>query len=448
MPYTAPTLAEARTALASRLNDPEMVRWVEAELTADLYEAVRTWNAWTEYYRDRASFLTTMIVPFYDLPTVLPTLRGYAVTTWDLVADIQYALLEPAAPGGTWTGTDQFTLEQICSAIQGCRDQFLRETGSVLTRTQTAYASPAANGRIALDEAVLMVRRAAWQPTATMWSQPLQRTDEWAATNYQPLWQTSPYPPNAYSVSATPPLELQLMPAAQGSGTLDLVAVHKGATVDPLVESLLGIPDDYAWVVKYGALAELLQGDGLALDPGRSQYCEQRWAQGIQAARAAAVVLAAQVNGIPVRIGSLAEADAYSITWQLVAGVPHTVLLTGQNLVACYPPPGATGGPWTITLDVVRNAPLPVDPTDVFQISADVYDSILDLAQHIALFKEGVGQIQIAQALLDRAASAAGITLTLAQASQPDRTAALGQQEQDRRASAEQRSALPIGVEG
>ncbi len=435
MAYTVPTLTEAQDALASRLNDQLFVRWTAAECATYLREALRTWNAWTQFYRSSESFTTTMIQAFYDLPTVLPTTRPYTVTNWDLVADLQYTLLEPVAPGGTWTGTDQFTLEQLSNAIQRRRDQFLRETGAVITQQTVAFPAPPASGRIALDESILNVRRAAWRPTATTLLNPLLRTDEWATTNFRPGWLVSPRAPYAYSTTVTPPLTLQLIPPTTLAGTLDLVSVNKGAAIDPLVETPLGIPDDWSWVVKYGALADLLQGDGLALDPGRAQYCELRWEQGIRQATTAAVVLAARINDQPIPIGSLNDADQFSPLWQLVAGTPRRLLTSGQSLVALWPPPGATGGPWTIALDVVANMPIPVAPTDVLQVSADIYDTILDIAQHTALAKEGPGQLQIATALLERAARAAGVDLALQQASQPSREPVLQQTRADEHSS-------------
>jgi hypothetical protein len=452
MPYTAPTLATAITALASRLHDPAHVHWLEAELSAYIREALRTWNAWTAHWRDQGAFDTVIAQPFYDLPTELPTLRGYTLTNWALVSDIQYALMEPAAPGGTWTGTDQFTLEQISGAIQASRDQFLTETGAVLTRSVTTYAAPPASGRIALDESVVSVRRAAWRPTATALLRPLMRTDEWAGTHYQVSWGTSTQPPSAYSVSVTPPLELQLMPKPAAGGDLDLVAIQMGATIDPLVETALGIPDDFAWVVKYGALAELLSNDGLAYDPLRAAYCQQRWEAGIDMARSAAVVLNVQIGTeaggtLPVTTSGLSAADTYSPLWQLLTGVPRLVLLAGQNLMAMAAPPGG-GGPYTVTCDVVRNAPVPTDPTDILQVSQDLYESVLNIAQHLALFKQGVGELELATSLLERAAKDAGIDLQLQQAAQPDRTGAFGQQQADRRSWAEQRTPIPVPVEG
>lgn len=432
MPFTQPTLAQAQADLASRLNDPAFIHWTAAEGARYLTEALRTWNALTAHFRAQAAFTTTLNQPFYNLPTVLPTLRAQTVTNWDLVLDIQYALLEPPS-ANVWTGSEQFNLAQVSNAIQRRRDQFLRETGAVVTRSETAYATPS-GGRVALDEAVLQVRRAAWRPDATMLLLPLLRTDEWATNHYRPTWTTATSVPQSYSVTVTPPLTLQIVSPPDGGGTLDIVSVNAGAALVSAVSSSLEVPNDWAWVIKWGALADLLLGDGLALDVPRGTYCEQRWTQGLDLAKRAAVVLAARINGSPCVLGSLSDADTYSPTWQLLGGTPRSLLLSGQTLIASYPPPGATGGPWTILLDVVQNAPVPVNPSDVLQVSQDVYDAILDCAQHLALFKEGPGENEMAAGLLERFGRAAGVDLGLQQAQQPARAPLFGQSREDEEA--------------
>jgi hypothetical protein len=445
VPYTQPTLADAKIALASRLNDQSQVRWTNAQLAVLLTEAIRTWSAWTQHWRDQGSFTVDQPapdpVPFYDLPTELPALRGQTVTNWDLVTDLQYALLEPVAPGGTWTGSDQFDLDQLSTAIQRRRDQFLRETGAVVTRTVTAMTSPA-SGRLSLDESVLIVRRAAWRPTASQFLLPLRRTDEWAGNHFMPAWPSSTLAPFAYSTTVTPPITLQMIPPGAGTGSLDLVSINAGAVVDPLVAAPLGVPDDWAWVIKYGALADLLQGDGLALDPGRAAYCEARWQQGLDQCSRASVVLAARLDDTPITVNALTDADQYWPTWQLVANPIEQLLLSGQTLLACAPPP-ATNLP-VVTLDLVVNAPIPANDGAIIQISQDVYDSILDIAQHTALMQEGTGQTELALALLQRAQRAAGVEVTMQQASQPSRRPILNETTQDENVLARQLEATPI----
>lgn len=413
-----------QAALAARLNDPGMVHWVPAELTVYIQEALRVWNAWTSHWREGATFTATAMQPFYDLPTTIPTLRQQSVTQQDLISAIQYALLEPATPTG-WTGTDQFTLAQLTTAIARRRDLFLQQTGAVLTYSEIPLV-PSASGRVDLDEAVQLVQRAAWRPAATQLLVPLRRADEWGADHYQPAWLSSSQPPGSYSTSLTSPLVLQLMPPATATGTLCAVTVNKGSSFPvPATAVSLGVPNDFSWVIKYGALADLLQGDGLALDPQRAAYCEARWTQGVSMAQSASVVLAARINGTVCRVSSVADLDKYQPTWQLLAGRPALVALAGQNLLALVPMDSF--GAAVVDLQVVRNAPVPSAGSDVLQVGADLYDTILDLAQHTALFKEGPQQLQIASALIQRAAASAGVTLAIQQASQPARSPLLDQ---------------------
>jgi len=421
-----------------------MVRWVAPELAVYLREALRTWNSWTAHFRDTGTFPLTMAQIYFDLPTVLPALRGYTVTNWELVTDLQFALLEPPAAGGTWTGTDQFDLAKLNAAIQRRRDQFLRETGAILTVTLNAPFVANATGRFELPEAVLNVRHADWTPDATLLALPLLRTDEWAANNFRPAWVSQTTPPRWFSVSVTPPLFLQLMPPPATNGSLSTVTINAGAALDPAVSSLIRIPDDWAWVIKWGALADLLHSDGLALDAARAQYCEARWRQGIAQASAGSVVLTGRISNAVALLASLSDADTFSPLWSLVTGIPKRLLLGGHNVIASWPPPGGGSPAYTATVDLVRNAPVPSIAGDILQISQDVYDTLLDYAQHLALFKEGPGQLDLAMALLSRVTVAAGIDLQLQQASQPSRRPLLAQTAQEEHAEARHEEAVPV----
>lgn len=431
--YTIPTLATAIEDMGGRLYDPDHIHWSEAELTLYIQEAIRTYNALTNHYRIRTTFTVTPNEPFYDLPTTVPTYRANTITVSQVITQIAYMLLEPPPTGTFWRGTEQYSLEDIRDALQQARDTFLLETGVIVTRSQPVVTPAPSDGRVDLDEVIINLRRLAWK-TSNGYVTVLRRDDDWALNAYAGGWQTaSAATPKAYSVGTTPPLVVQLAPISTQTGTLDLLTINRGTTID-LADStqLLGVPDDWVWVVIFGTLAQLFQRDGLALDVGRGSYCEARWNDGLARAKAAGVVLAARVDGAPLPLGSVSDADAYSTAWQMVPGVARRVLTMGQTLVGLWPPPGGASTA-VVTLDLVRNAPVPVSQSDVIQIGQDVINDLLDYAQHLALVKEGSGQIQGAMTLLDQFTGLCGTTIDLQLASAPNDRSTVDQTSQDRR---------------
>lgn len=434
MSFTDTTLATAQGLLAERLADPLMVRWPAAELTRLLQDALRTWNAYTDAYRRPVVFSTVADQAFYDLPTVAADARGYTLRVQDLIIRLQDYLLEPPTPT-TWTGTSQYVLADLTAALTHRRDQFLLETGAVLTATTLPLGAPPPQGRIGLPETFSTIRRIAWQGAAGTIT-PLYRGDEWGAQAYEPTWVQHPTrPPRAYSVTTVPPLQLQLLPAPLDVGIVHVLAVETGAALIVADNTLIGIPDDWTWVVQFGALVDLLSQDGTALDTARAAYCEARWRQGIQAAAAAPVVLTARINDQTTQLGSVVDADTYRPLWQSTSETPTTVLTAGQNLVGVASPPDTPGpGSYSITLDVVANMAVPVNAGDFLQILPDQLDTLLDYAQHLALIKEGPGVLEASMALFDRFMRAAGVETMLQQASQPARRPLVDQTQQGERA--------------
>lgn len=433
--YQTITLADARTALAQRLQDPTFVHWTADELTIYLHEAIRTWSAYTSPFRATGVFSTTYLEPFYDINDELGDLRSFTVTDQDLVNEIEYHLLEPPSGAGAWVGSSQFTLTNLVSAIQRRRDQFLLQTGAVVTQ-QALTISPPPQGRVNMPTNVLQVTRLAWT-SADAITTPIRRDDEWGSNHYRFNWVQNPAPvPTTWSVAAISPLVLQLIPAPSDQGVMNLTGVVQGAVLNPATPVLLGIPDDWSWVVKFGALADLLSQDGLAFDPERASYCTARWEQGLQMARKAGVILTARVNNKVARIGALTDLDRYTPSWTQTIGIPTMIATAGQNLIACSPVPSDQhdgSGPPAITLDVVSNAPWPATDADYLPIAADQIEPILDYAQHLAMFKEGTGQLQQSQGLLDGFLNWCGVTVIDQAAQQPNRDKLLPQTQLDMR---------------
>lgn len=438
------TLTDAIALLALRLQDSGLVHWTALELTRYLVEAVRTWQALTSNTIEQGSFFTATNAPFYDIPTVLPALRAYTLRDRDLILDIEYALMEPPTPTA-WTGTPQFILNDLVVALEHRRDRFLYETGMIVNRFLMTVLSPPASGRIAFDPSIMTIRRVAYQNTLTGATYPLSRDDEWSLQSFLRTWpaQTAlpaTRDPQVYSVGLTPPLTLQVGPPLSSPGVLDLLVISRtgvGGQTTPCLDPnngsgiFLGVPDDWAWVVKFGALAELLNQQGVTYDPQRAGYCESRWRHGLSLARTASTVLAARINGQPISLDSVPNFDSYRRSWQRTSGVPTAGGLAGNNLVALTPVP--TGAGHTVTLDLVRNMPVPAVGADCVGMEGEALDALLDYAQHLALFKEGPEQLRGSMDLLDRFFRFAGVTTGIGWASSINFPALANQTRSDER---------------
>ena len=390
MPYSATTWGSLKQQLAQRLSVTltSTSFWTDTEVGLDLAEALRCYGSITQFWKERGVFLTVATTPFYALQTQLPSLLGQTLTDRDLILQMQYELLETQAIGSqsAWLGTEQFTLDDLTQALQRRRNQFLVETGIMLVNSQPPVPS-APIGRVSLADTVIDVRWASWKSVSGTYYQ-LQRSDEFAFTAFNGAWSVSPSRPKNYSVAVAPPVSLQLQPLPNDAGTLDMLSVDSGSNFSPqTVATLIGIPDDLAWVLKCGAMADLLARAGISQDLLRARYCEMRWRQGVEIARMQSPVLQAEINGVPVQVSSLEDLERFDQSyWRNTSGEPKKIGVCGYNMVAISRVPDAV---YSITMDVARKAPIPTLDGDNVQMSPEELDVILDYAEHVAVSKQG-----------------------------------------------------------
>jgi hypothetical protein len=402
----APSILSLSAGVRDRLGVPANPYWTDAEIQIYVIEALRTWNTITKFWRKRVTFNASPGILFYDLSNEVytnPVQLPYTVREVDLLPALEYHLLEPPTPT-VWTGTDMFRLTDLTQALQRRRDQFLIDSGcSIQQYTLPVTGSPV--GRLLLSEAVIDVRRCVFQaPYGTYYQ--MAREDEFALASWLPFWDRAAVEhPKAWSVTVTPPFQLQLAPAPQTIGILQLLVVSVGPALDPLQGVLLGIPDDLTWIVKWGALADLLGRDSPARDPARAQYCEQRYTQGVELARLYATVLNAQINGRQVRVESVFDLDQHAPNWHNTIGQPNRVAMAGANLLALNKMPDIDYG---ITLDTVQAAPV-TDLTADLGLSPAVFDALIDYAEHLAAFKMGGTEFDATQVHFERLLRLAGI---------------------------------------
>jgi hypothetical protein len=389
VPYSYYQLGQLVTDLTLRLQDPNNVFWAQAELILYIQEALRTWNAMAAWYRDRMSFGTQSAMTWYDLSQQSGTLIPYTVTDTTLFEEIEYHLLEP--PTATYSGSEMFTNADLVNALQKRRDQFLLETGSVITHSVQTGAQTN-DGRVALADSVIDIRRIAYFSSLDVYTV-LWRSSESEANSFQYGWWGASGPPGAYSVVEPAPVVVQIIPVPNLPGSLDLLTISTGAALNPSSGVVLGMPDDFSWVVKWGALADLLTRDGQASDPLRAQYCQRRWIEGVRLAKLSTTAITGAIDGNNVPINSVFDMDTAYPGWQNNAPANPSILgLAGMNMLAVADPPNSAVH--SIQLDLLRNMPIPVALTDLIQVGREELDVITDYSEHLAAFKMGGAEFQ------------------------------------------------------
>jgi hypothetical protein len=379
------TYLQARQALAARLADPNNVFWVDAELKIYLREALRTFNALTETWNANFAFQANSSQTWYDLSTLAGSPRVRTLTDTEIYTAMEYHLLEPPT-GGTWTGTSQFSMADLQGALQRRRDEMIQATGCNLQLLPPLPSTPNVR-RTFFPDSTLEPRRTRFIPGA---GNPitLTREDTLAFDAFEPQHLQNPTLPSAWSVITGPPLAMDVDSAPNVPGTYDVISLQSGLVFNPPARTLLGVPDDWAWVAKFGALADLLNRDSEATDKARADYCLSRYDMGLKIMKASNWLVSATINGLPVDVPSVREMDAFSPEWQNSAMAWPSLVQAGMDFCAPCPVPfGSTV--MGVSMIVVGNAPVPVLDADFVQVSRDAFDAILDYAQTLASFKMG-----------------------------------------------------------
>jgi hypothetical protein len=408
-------LDQAIADLDSRLYDvPSLTGWSQTELQFWIVEALRTWNALTSTWRAEMTFpLTTDI--WYDLTAQSGSIRAINLTDNYILQAIEYCLAEPTTPTYpmVWPGSTQFSLANILGAMTRRQNEILQLTRCTLTRTTPTAAIQI---RTVLPDTTLDVVRVVWLPQANMQGYVptiLRQADVWEKKSFDSGWkQGGEQPPNVWMQSTQPPPAFDVDYVPPLPGTYEVLSAQSGAVFDTSAAQALSVPDDWSWVLKWGALSTLLGEEVNAIDPLRVAYCKQRFEDGIRLlAMSPAVldVLDVTVNGQQVFVSSVREGDDFNAGWEAqTPGTPESVYLAGLNLVGFAPPPDS--GPYSILAVVVENAPVPAFTSDYLQVSRSDYSAVLDYAQHLAMFRIGgeefTQSLKLYQRFLRRAADA------------------------------------------
>ena len=207
-----------------------------------------------------------------------------AFTDQQLLAEIQRLMIEPTVDSGlTWT-SGLWTLDEVLGYANQRQQRFLADT--CLTGGWFQQACLAQEIQT-LDEELVFVQHAIYEtPAPSGVCTPLLPLSRFSADLANPGWTGQTLSaPRGYLVSQTGTNVLSLVPPPTDAGLLHLFGVVLAEVLDRS-GVLLNIPDEWEPYHRYGVMADMLLKQGEAYDEPRGKYCEQRWQEGIDAARA------------------------------------------------------------------------------------------------------------------------------------------------------------------
>lgn len=437
------TLVDGIAQLSARQDDSSNIFWSEAENQAYIFRALQQYNCLTSAWKTDFQFNSNNL--WNSLGSIVGSPRLRTATDAQSYTQLQYMLLEPPTGAGTWTGTTQFSLADLQNSMQtrmnemiqisACNDVLLQNI-SLVPNTRRTYlpdttldvprvrylaltASPAATGSIGASSIVVssstsvaagqLISGTGIAPWATVLSvngttvnlsvpnagavsgqinfyapTTLYRDDTVALEFFEsPLYQLPSGTPQTFQLSSEPPLAFDVDITPNQPGVYEAVSLQSGPVLAPPAATVLGIPNDYAWVLEWGVLADVLGKESESTDRERSAYALKRYQDGLNLLIKTPWIMLGNVNGIACSVDSLEETDRYTVGWDSnPTGFGPAIITGGIDFFAS--PVGQNCG-----LTVLGNAPL-LDSTNTFlQVSRDSWNSVLDLAHSLSLFKMG-----------------------------------------------------------
>ncbi len=400
--YSQTDLTTAIAQLAQRLSDPSNTFWPQAELIIYIQQALRMYNSLTWFYKVDFAFNNASATNVWSsLATLANSPRLRTITDTYCYIEMESMLLEPPT-GSTWTGTNQFSISDLAQALQRRRDEMLQISNANQSLLPNIALTPNTR-RTFVPNTVIDVARVRYIPTTIAPNpQPppvtLYRDDTIAQEFYEsPLYQQDPGTPNTFMVSSEPPLAFDVDIPPSQPGTYEAIVLSQGTAFNPPTSTLLNIPNDFAWVAEWGALADLLGRESEATDRERSAYAMQRYHDGLNLMLKAPWILLGKVNGVAVTVDSIVASDRFSPEWDSAPTSFGPFIVTGGIDFIAAPTATSTG------VTVLGNMPVPSSGTEFLQVPPSDLDVIYDLAQARACFKMGGAEWRAALELEKRA---------------------------------------------
>ena len=202
-----------------------------------------------------------------------------ATTDQAVFSEAQRFLLENSVDGGATWGSGLWTVAEVVQYANNRQSQFLKDSGILIKRSVINTVPNVLRHPLPADW--ILTFRVAWEE-ATGRFRELSRADGLQADLLLPSWQNNMGPrPLCYTDGELPSLQLQVMPAPNAPGVLELLHAYVGAALTAAGVNLT-IPDDFSHYLRWGIMSDMLGKVGRGQDVPRAEYCELRFQEGIE----------------------------------------------------------------------------------------------------------------------------------------------------------------------
>lgn len=383
MPYQQVAFSDLKTLALNRLGNSTF--WSATEVGVYINEAIRIWNTMTGYWAGAAAVTVTAA------PTALRfhtnTLVGQTVTDQNILNEIQHHVMETANNGASFD-SDIWTIAEVVDWLNDRNRRFLAETRLIQNLGNiTTVINQARYELNDLSATLIDIIRIAWVKTSDNSSYEVSAFDPLRMDLLRSNWPSQQDTPVIYSRIVQPTTSIDLIPAPNVAGKLDIIYTDTGAALSNTAV-VTTVPNDFTPYVKWGVLADMFKKEGQSFDPLRWAYCRRRFEEGVLIAQQPFhLVNRMEFNGVPMEESSLFMLDQLIPKWQDDRGTPSKWILAGLTKFIIHPE--HTAGGLVVDIEGYKNAPILSAAGDFIDIGRWQLEYLLDYIQHIATFKVG-----------------------------------------------------------
>jgi hypothetical protein len=385
------TLSRFDLALLTRLGSGVEHYWPESERLLLIEEALLTYGAISQFFKDRIIINTVVNKNVYDFYTDLNGSNKEKIgnnKTYQYIIDlINVYLMESLSDVNSIS--DLYDVSYIYRYINRRLDLFLKQTGLYVDVKE--YRINASESEIDIDTNILDIIRVNYRSDIDNIKVRLYREDEGSLEFYDYNFNVDSHNPSYYSTSLKSNSVLRIYNRPLNAGWIEILYNSSNDLITETSDTVIKLFDNLVPYVAKGVIADLLLEDGNAQDLARANYCLERWNEGVFIGKLYNTILKCYINEESVYIDALDNADSYDYNWMNNVGKPDCLLIANSNLFYTNKKPDDI---YSIALDCVINAPFSLDPNSFIEIPEDDINVLLDYIIHLLKFKEGFSQIQ------------------------------------------------------